>query len=194
MKKLHIRSTFFLLLLAIVSTACSTKNDLEAFKEAEYKLAGIDEISLNGINLLDKKPSQFSFGDAATLYTAVAENKLTAQSRLGLNVELPEGEADRTMKVNRLKWQLLVDGVHTLSGVVDEPVELHHGFNNLAVKTPVLFEQNNGKTDLSQVMRLVAVLLEKDKSKRPDVKLQIKPTIQTSVGPFEMPAFISVTK
>lgn len=184
-----------LLLLVLFSAACSTKNDVDAFRDATYSLSGIDEMRLNGINLLNKKRAEdFSFGDAAVLFSAISENKLSAFSKIGLNVELGEGSKDRTMTVTQLKWQLLVDGQHTLSGLINEPVELHDGLNTLAVTTPIVFAQENGRVDFNRIIQLATLLSQENKENRPAISLQIKPTIQTSVGPFELPRFISINK
>lgn len=183
-----------LLMLLVLGFACKTKNDVEAFKEAEYSLESIKQIELNGIDLLKKKrPQDFSFNDAATLYTAFSDNALNAVSTIGLKVDLPEGSQSRTMTVTQLKWQLLVDDQHTLTGLVSEPVELKNGLNTITIASPLTFASGEGSSqpDLNKLLRL-ATLLNKDSADRPKVTLQIKPTIQTSVGPFELPAFIKI--
>ena len=185
----------YLLLLAVVvlGFGCKTKDDLQAFKDAKYSLAGIDKLHLNGVSLLDKKrPEDFNFAEAAMLFAAFSDNNLAANSTLGLNVVLDEGSKDRSMTVTQLKWQLLLNGKQTLSGLVDEPVELRNGLNTISVKTAVLLSEANGKPDLNKLMGLLALLGNQDKAKRPDIVLQIKPTIQTSVGPVEFPSFINI--
>lgn len=183
-----------LLALLLLSFACRTKDDIAAFKEAEYNLESIDEVRVKGIDMLDKKGAQdFSFGEAAALFTAFSDNSLEAKSTLGLNVDLGEGNEDRTMTVTQLKWQLLVDNRQAVSGVVQEPVELKNGLNIITVNTPLKFAEANGGADLNNLLRLAA-LLNSEKEKRPDVILQIKPTIQTSVGSLELPAFINIKK
>ncbi|WP_018478568.1 hypothetical protein [Pontibacter roseus] len=186
-----------LLLLGVLlfALSCSTKNDLEAFKEAKYSLSGINEVKLNGVNVLDKKrPEDFSFGEAALLFSAFSDNSLNAFSSLGLNVELGEGSQERSMTVTKLQWQLLLDGKPTLSGLVDEPVELRHGLNTINVRTPIRITEENGNPGYSNLLRLVTLLTKTDGTSRPEVLLQIKPTIQTAVGPVEMPSFIDVKK
>ncbi|AKD03887.1 hypothetical protein POKO110462_03135 [Pontibacter korlensis] len=182
-----------LLMLLVLSFACKTKNDVDAFKEAKYDLQSIDRMELNGIDLLKKKrPQDFSFNDAAVLYSAFADNALNAVSTIGLKVDLPEGSENRTMTVTKLKWQLLVNDEHTLNGLVSEPVELRDGVNNITISSPLSFAtESGGQPDLNKLLRL-ATLLNKDSADRPKVTLQIKPTIQTSVGPFELPTFINI--
>lgn len=181
-----------LLALLVLSFACKTKSDVEAFKEAEYSLKSVDRIEVNGINLLEKKnPQDFSFSEAAKLFSAFSKNDLNATSTLGLNVTLGEGQEDRTMTVTKLKWQLLVDDQQALSGLVSEPVELKNGLNTITVRSPLKLTEQNGSPDLNSLLQL-ATLLNQDKTARPKVILQIKPTILTSIGPFELPSFINI--
>ncbi|MCP2044764.1 hypothetical protein [Pontibacter sp. HSC-36F09] len=194
-KKTNLLSFALLLGIAFFAFSCGTKSDIDAFKEAKYSLSGINEVKLNGVNVLNKKrPEDFSFSEAALLLSAFSDNNLSAYSSLGLNVELDEGSQDRSMTVTKLKWQLLLDGKQTLSGIVDEPVELRHGLNTINVRTPIKLAEENGGSGLNNLLRLVAMLSEKEGGSRPDILLQIKPTIQTSVGPIELPAFIDVKK
>lgn len=193
MKLLKNISYLLLLTVLVLSFGCKTRDDLQAFKEAKYSLAGIDKLHLNGVSLLDKKrPEDFNFAEAAMLFTAFSDNNLAANSTLGLNVELEEGSKDRSMTVTQLKWQLLLNGKQTLSGLINEPVELRDGLNTISVKTPVLLAEENGKPNYNNLMGLLTLLGNQDKAKRPEILLQIKPTIQTSVGPVEFPSFINI--
>ncbi len=188
---MHKKARLFVavLLLLITATACSTKDDFEAFKEAEYSLKSIDTINVNGISLLEKRgAADFTFNEAAVLFTAISENKLKAISTLNLNVELGNEHKNRTMKLTQLKWQMLVNDQKTASGVVNEAIQLKNGLNTLTLSTLVALDQEKGGNHLTHLMR-VASLLKQDKS---NIKLQIKPTIQTSVGPIELPAYINV--
>ena len=190
---IKLRNYLLVLMLFLAGTACKTKDDFEAFKEADYSLKGVDEVRVNGINLLEKKrPEDFSFGEAAVLFSAFSENKLNATSTLNLNVELGEEHKDRTMTVTQLKWQMLVNNEKALSGVIQEAIQLKNGLNTITVSSPLAFAQENGSTNLNSLLR-IATLLNQDKGKA-QVQLQIKPTVQTSVGPVELPAYINVIK
>lgn len=181
------------LLLLLAGTACKTKDDFEAFKEADYSLKSVDEVRVNGINLLEKKRAEdFSFSEAAILFSAFSENKLNAISTLNLNVDLGEEHKDRTMTVTQLKWQMLVNNEKALGGVIQEAIQLKNGVNTITVSSPLAFAQENGGNNLNTLLR-IATLLNQDKGKG-QVQLQIKPTVQTSVGPVELPAFINIMK
>ncbi|MCJ8166696.1 hypothetical protein MKJ04_17755 [Pontibacter sp. E15-1] len=190
--RVRVKNCLLLLVLLVLGVACKTKSDVDAFKEADYSLQQIDKVEVNGVDLMQKKgPNDFSFSDAARLFSAVSANNLSAISTLGLNVSLGEGNESRSMTVTQLKWQLLVDDQKTVSGLVDEPVELKNGLNLITVRSPLKLAEVNGRTDLNSLLQL-ATLLNQEKADRPKVVLQIKPTILTSVGPFELPAFINI--
>lgn len=190
---IQLKNYLLVLVLLLAGTACNTKDDFEAFKEADYSLKSVDQVRVNGINLLEKKRAEdFSFSEAAVLFSAFSENKLNATSTLNLNVELAEEHKDRTMKVTQLKWQMLVNDEKALSGVINEAIELKNGVNTITVSSPLAFAQENGTANLNSLLRM-ATLLNQDKNKA-NIQLQIKPTVQTSVGPVELPAFINIIK
>lgn len=190
---IKLKNYLLVLVLLLAGTACNTKDDFEAFKEADYSLKSVDQVRVNGINLLEKKRAEdFSFSEAAVLFSAFSENKLNATSTLNLNVELAEEHKDRTMKVTQLKWQMLVNDEKALSGVINEAIELKNGVNTITVSSPLAFAQENGTANLNSLLRM-ATLLNQDKNKA-NIQLQIKPTVQTSVGPVELPAFINIIK
>ena len=181
-------------LVSVFMLGCSTKSDVEAFKEASYDLAGVDAVNLNGVSLLNRSDvSDFSFSEATRLFSAISGNNLAATSTLGLRVTLPEGSKERTMTMQQLKWQLLVDGKQTVSGLVNQPIELKDGLNTITVSSVVKLAENQGRVDFDQLIQLAA-LLNKNGTDKPAISLQIKPTILTSIGPFEVPAYITVTK
>jgi hypothetical protein len=186
-KKISVYVAVLWLLLTV--TACSTKDDLEAFRKAEYSLKSVDQVNVNGINLLEKKGTQdFTFSEAAVLFSAFSENQLNATSTLNLNVELGNEHKNRTMKLTQLKWQMLVDDQKALSGVVNEAIQLKNGLNTITVSSPLALDQERGGDSLSGLLQMVTLLNQK----KGKVKLQIKPTIQTSVGPIELPTYINV--
>ncbi len=186
------RNYILVLALLLVGVACNTKSDVDAFKAADYSLEQVEKVEVNGVNLVQKKgPQDFSFSEAARLFSAFSGNNLNAVSTIGLKVGLGEGNEDRSMTVTQLKWQLLVDNQQAVSGLVSEPVELKNGLNLITLSSPLKLAEVNGRPDLNNLLQL-ATLLNQDKANRPKVVLQIKPTIQTSVGPFELPAFINI--
>lgn len=87
----------------------------------------------------------------------------------------------------------MVDGKQAATGLVDKPVELKDGLNTITVSSLVKLAEDQGRVDMNQLLQL-ASLLNQNGAERPAISLQIKPTILTSIGPFELPGYITVTK
>jgi hypothetical protein len=107
-------------------------------------------------------------------------------------VEMQDG-SEREITVTQLKWQLLVDDRETLSGVVEEPVKLQAGLNMIPIRTPVVVTETEGQRNFQGLMQLVT-MLSKEGVDRSNIVLQIKPTVQTSVGNVESPRFIPLNR
>jgi hypothetical protein len=150
-------------------------------------------VRVNSINVSNKsRLEQFRMNEIATLLSAYNNNSLQADALVGLNVELQDG-SDRQITVTQLKWQLLVDDRETLSGVVEEPVTLQAGLNLIPIKTPVVVTETEGQRNFQGLMQLVT-MLSKEGVDRSNILLQIKPTVQTSVGKVESPRFIPLNR
>jgi hypothetical protein len=187
--------TTWIILFAVVGmiTGCKNINDIKAFSEAKYSMRDISDIRVNGVNVSNKsRIDQFRMSEMATLLSAYNRNNLQADALLGLNVELADG-SNREITISQLKWQLLVDNKETLSGVMEEPVKLQAGLNTIPVHTPVMVTETNGQRNFEGLMQLVT-LFSQEKEERPNIILQIKPTVQTSMGNVESPNFIQVYK
>src|SRR5687768_12267254 len=125
-------TTWLAVVVLLATFSCKEASDLKAFTEANYKLQGIENLQLNGIDVTDKRtPFDFRTTEGDSLLTAFTTNKLNATTTLYLDVEMPEPEVTRTMQVTDLEWQLLVDGKETLTGTVQKPLDLKNGLNKL---------------------------------------------------------------
>jgi hypothetical protein len=172
---------------------CKNITDIKAFTEARYTLRDISDVRVNAINVSNKnRLDQFRMNEIATLLSAYNNNSLQADALVGLNVELQDG-SEREITVTQLKWQLLVDDRETLSGVVEEPVKLQAGLNMIPIRTPVVVTETDGQRNFQGLMQLVT-MLSKEGVDRNNIVLQIKPTVQTSVGNVEAPRFIPLNR
>jgi hypothetical protein len=194
-KGMRMNKVKWIWLVAVVWVAAGCKNisDIKAFTEARYTLRDISEVRVNSINVSNKsRLDQFRMNEIATLLSAYNTNSLLADAVVGLNVEMVDGST-REITVTQLKWQLLVDDRETLSGVVEEPVKLQAGLNLIPIKTPVLVTETDGQRNFEGLMQLVT-LLSREGVDRSNIVLQIKPTVQTSVGNVESPRFIPLNR
>ncbi|MBB6610766.1 hypothetical protein H7F15_06930 [Pontibacter sp. Tf4] len=175
-------------------TSCKQAADLKAFTEANYKLQGIEDLRLNGVDVTDKRsPFDFSSAEGDSLLNAFTTNKLQATTTLYLDVQMPDPEVARSMQVTNLTWQLLVDGRETLTGTIAEPLHLQNGLNKLPVNSTVTLAEVGGLQNY-EGFSLLTTLISSGKDARDRLEFRIKPTIDTPVGNITLPDYITVAK
>jgi hypothetical protein len=183
-----------LLLVFVLLTGCKQANDLKAFSEAKYSLEEVKNLELNGVDVMHKRShTDFTTTEGDSLLASISDNTLQATTILYLQVQMPEPEEARQMTITELKWQLLVDGAETLQGVVQQPINLHEGLNELPIETSVLMSEAEGLPNYEGLSRLITILSQK-KDLRQRLMFQIKPTVQTPVGEIELPDYITVSQ
>ncbi|GAB3811114.1 hypothetical protein GCM10028895_00970 [Pontibacter rugosus] len=124
---------------------CKQASDLKAFTEAKYSLQEVQDVTLNGVDVMQKQsPNDFTTQEGDSLLASISQNTLRASATLYLQVQMPEEGENRRMKITALKWQLLVDGEHTLQGVIKERMQLHEGLNVLPIQTLVMMSETEG--------------------------------------------------
>ena len=185
---------YSLLLVFVLLTGCKQANDLKAFSEAKYSLQHVKNLELNGVDVMHKRShADFTTTEGDSLLASISDNTLQASTTLYLQVQMPEPEEARQMTITELKWQLLVDGSETLQGVVEQPINLHEGLNELPIETSVLMSEAEGLPNYEGLSRLITILSKK-KDLRQRLMFQIKPTVQTPVGEIELPDYITVSQ
>ncbi len=187
----------YTLLLTLTLSGCKQADELKTLKavsEAKYELKGVEEVKLNGVDVMDKKgPNDFTPREGDSLLESMSDNTLQTSSVLQLNVQLPSPEEVRSLTVTQLEWQLLVDGKETLNGVVDEPMELKQGLNTIPISTPILMAEVEGIRNYEGISKIMTLMGQRQ-DLRKSITLQIKPTVQTPVGEVELPNYITVAK
>ena len=187
------RITTWLAIVVLLATfSCKQASDLKAFTEANYKLQGIEELRLNGVDVTDKRtPFDFRTAEGDSLLSAFTTNNLSATTTLFLEVEMQDPEIARSMQITNLEWQLLVDGKETLTGNVDEPLNLQDGLNELPVVSTVTLAELEGLQNYEGFSTLTT-LIAKGRDVRDRLVFRIKPTIKTPVGNVTLPDYITV--
>ncbi len=186
--------TFVVVTILIVCFSCKKAQDLKAFTEATYKLKTVESVELNGLDVINRKSLyDFRTGEGDSLMQAFNSNQLRLSGVLQLQVDMPELDKVRTMQIVQLKWQLLVDNEATLEGVVTESMLLKNGLNRLPVNSSVNLAEIDGFQNYEGLSKLTT-LLAQSRDLRKRVTFRIKPTIDTPVGSFELPDYITVAK
>ncbi|MDX5480738.1 MAG: hypothetical protein LPK07_03560 [Hymenobacteraceae bacterium] len=183
------------LMMLLASVACKEVEDIKAFTEANYRLHGVEDVKLNGIDLHERIEAKQALTNEErdSLLAAITGNTLLASSTMALQVDLKEPSEDRSLTVTRLEWLLLVNGKEALTGTIEDTMVLREGLNTIPVETPILLTEVDGQPNyegLSRVINLVSKRADIQKS----VTLQIKPTIKTPLGEVESPTYITVSR
>ncbi len=189
------RVVYIFTLLVCALSSCQQAQDIKAFTEANYRLEGVEDVKINGVDLEDRMlmKRNISQGERDSLLLALTTNQLRVNASLGLQVMLPEPSADRTLTVTSLTWLLQVEGEDALTGTIEETMVLREGLNTIPIDTPVLLTEDNGQPNYAGLSRIIN-LLSQNKDIRQHIVFMIKPTVKTPLGNVETPNFITVSK
>lgn len=191
------RERIIIALLALVTlsiTSCKKARDLKAFTEADYALHAVENVRLNDLDVTERRSLyDFKAEEGDSLMQAFNNNKLRLSSVLQLQVTMKEPEKVRSMQVEQLKWQLLVDGQETLEGVVTEPMILNNGLNTLPVNSSITLSEVEGFQNYEGLSKLTT-LLSQNRDVRQHITVRIRPTVDTPLGSIELPHYITVSK
>jgi hypothetical protein len=203
-KKLLVGTMLFCLVAFFIS--CSTvkelnKNEIKVInlqkcefmldKIADFKLAGIDISKINSIR-------DISLLDAAKLVQTFNSKKVPISFTLNIIANNPNtglnGTTKTTITVQNLDWSLLIGGVQTIAGTVDQPIEIPSSANQ---KTLIPLEMGLdlyeffGDKDYESLIN-VALSLGGLGGSTGKLTLNAKPTISTPFGQIEYPNEIQI--
>lgn len=190
------KSIIFLFTLLVGALAsCQQAQDIKAFTEANYKLEGVEDVKINGVDLEERMLMNRSISPAErdSLLLALTTNQLRVNANLGLQVMLPESSADRSLTVTSLKWLLQVEGEEALTGTIGETMVLREGLNIIPIDTPVLLTEDDGQPNYAGLSRIIN-LLSQNRDIRQHITFMIKPTLKTPLGNVETPNYITVSR
>lgn len=194
MWRIRINLLIIALLLLLSGASCKKARDLKAFTEADYALKAVENVKLNDLDVTERRSLyDFKTEEGDSLMQAFNNNQLRLSGVLHLQVSMKEPEEVRTMQVEQLKWQLLVDGKETLEGLVKEPMLLNNGMNTLPVNSSITLSEIEGFQNYEGLSKLTT-LLSQNRDVRPFITFRIRPTIDTPLGSFELPDYITVSK
>lgn len=186
--------TVLLAFAALSISSCRKARDLKAFTEADYSLQAVEQVKLNDLDVTERRSLyDFKAEEGDSLMQAFNSNRLRLSGVLQLQVDMLNPEEVRTMQVEELKWQLLVDGKETLEGVVTEPMLLNNGLNTLPVNSSITLSEVDGFQNYEGLSKLTT-LLSQNRDVRQHITFRIKPTLDTPLGSIELPDYITVSK
>jgi hypothetical protein len=172
-------------------SGCATLREVAALHKVDFSLGGVSDPALAGVSLKDiQSYRDIGFLDAGRLALALASRDLPLTFVLQVRAENP---ADNTVPARfvGMAWTLFLQDKETISGVVDQHVILQPGKPQdvpIVVGLNLMDYFDGGIRDL---VDLASSLIGKDGSST-SIRLEVTPTINTSLGPIQYPQPITV--
>ncbi|MFA0964137.1 hypothetical protein AB9P05_20175 [Roseivirga sp. BDSF3-8] len=156
----------------------------------QFRLASMKDTELAGVNVQNKNQlDDFSFSELSRIGTAYAQGDLPIEFILDVDVKNPNSEV---AAMNRMAWTLLVDDKETISGLVDQKVQI--GANsmntiplNISFDLLDFFDSMGRDSLLNLVMNLAG-----QSSEPTSLTLKVKPSIEVAGTMINYPGYIDV--
>lgn len=180
-----------LLVSALLSTHCTTLQQIAALQSVDFEIDRVDQGVLAGIDLRnirsyrDLRPI-----DVLTVAAAVQRDRLPLAFTLHVHAENPSTNGVDA-RLLRLEWTLLLEGRSTINGVLDQDLRLPAGRVTdipLRIELDLLDFYRDSARDLAELALSVAGEGGAPKT----IELRARPTISTPVGPIVYPGDITI--
>ena len=180
------------LAVLLLAPGCTTISQLAALRQVDFDLGGVQNGLVAGVDL-DRVAQSRSLGvtDLARLTAAAATGSVPLRFTLNVDAENPSENATAAQLV-QLDWTLFLNDTETVSGIYNDDRLIQPGATTvlpIAMELDLVrfFGRNVG--DLSNLI----VNLAGGGGSPSDIRLEARPTIQTSLGPIRYPGTISIT-
>ncbi len=202
MKKRIILSVTALIATSFIVVGCSVLKDISDtitnLQRVEFKIGNVSNFSLAGLSI-DKKSKLSDFGlrDAAKLTGAFAAKKLPANFTLGLNAKNPNDGTNSETKtkatITNIDWVLYIDDVKTINGVVNDNIVVPASGQSTTIPLQMSMDLYDffGNKGYDRIINL-ALSIGGVNGSSSKIKLDISPTVSTSLGPIKYPGRITV--
>jgi hypothetical protein len=183
-------------------TGCSSLSNitqsLTNLQRLQFKLENVNGFNLAGINLSNKdEVSDFSMTDGLKLGQAFANKSFPSRFILNVAANNPNDGKGGSQKMGAtltsFEWQLYIDDVPTVSGNIAKPIEIPGVGQSTIIPVAIeidLYKFFNDKGYDGLINLALALGGVNGSAAR--LKLDAKPTVQTSIGPIAYPGRITV--
>lgn len=178
-------------LLAVLVTSCATLQQFAALRSVDFQLDRVADVRVAGIDASSiSSYSDLSIMDAARVGAAIARRELPLSFDLHVRAENPV-DNPVTARLLRMQWTLLLDDTETISGLIEQELELPPGQPRdipvgIALDLFDFFERS-GPDLFNLALNLMGVGNEPSR-----VALRALPTVNTALGPISYPQAITI--
>ncbi|MBM4186803.1 MAG: hypothetical protein FJ206_05755 [Gemmatimonadetes bacterium] len=175
----------------LAAAGCASLQQLAALRQVDFALASLGQARVAGIDLARITAYQ-KLGplDVARVAVALSRNDLPLEFVLNVKAENPANNKV-TAKMVRMGWSLFLQEKETISGIIDQAIELPPGQPQtipMTMRVNLLQFFNGPAQDLFDL----AVALAGADPDPKKVSLRATPTIETPLGPINYPTPITV--
>lgn len=196
-------------LVMIVSISCSIiffqgcafLQNISTMKQVQFRIGSLSGVSIGGVNVSGKsKVTDFSVSETIALANRVASKSLPLSLTVNLEAKNPnESVQGNGISMNgiatlqSLEWRLLIDGVPTISGIVQGPITLPAGGETVMIPITTEFNlfsvfEERGYAGMAKL----AFALANPGSSNVKVTVDAKPVIETFLGNMNYPGRITI--
>lgn len=181
-----------LLGLLLLAPGCTTLSQLAALRQVDFDLGGVQNGLVAGIDL-DRVAQTRALGatDIARLTGALATGNVPLRFTLNVDANNPSDNPTPAQLV-KLDWTLFLNDTQTVSGIYNDTRLIQPGTTTVL---PIAMEMNlvdffgRNIGDISNLL----VNLAGGQGGPSDIRLEARPTINTSLGPIRYPGTISIS-
>jgi hypothetical protein len=171
---------------------------LMSLRRLQFKLDGVHDFSLLGINLAGKSAlTDFSAADGVELFQGFRSRRLPAELTLDILVQNPNdgtgGSTKTTSTLTSLESRLLIDGKPTVYGNIDRPIEVPGTgqATTIPVRMSIDLYEFFGQQAYEEIINLALAI----GGKRRDItriSLDAQPKVSTPFGEIVYPGRITI--
>jgi hypothetical protein len=196
MKKIILLSVIILL----TTSSCSVYQTMVNLSRLQFKLGAVNNFSVNGINISNKKSLQdFSPLEILTLTQSIATGKLPASFTLNVEAKNPNDGTGGYPKTNatlkEFPWRLEVDNVETISGNIGSPVTVPGTgeIQNIPLTMSIDLIEFFGNKGYENLLNL-ALTLGGQQGSSSKLALFATPTVTSPIGDIKYPGEIKIVE
>jgi hypothetical protein len=183
-----------LALVALLSVpGCTALQQLAALRTVTFAFAGLSDVRVAGIRIgAGSSYASLSLGDAANLGAAVIAKQVPIEFIAHVDATNPP-ENTVSARMVEMGWTLFIEDRQALAGQLGSAVTIAPGTTSdvpLAVRFDLLQLGSGGARDLFDL----ALAIAGQGSLQKDLRFELMPTIETSLGPIRYPVPVVVRR
>ncbi|MFZ9869662.1 MAG: hypothetical protein ACO3I4_05660 [Candidatus Kapaibacteriota bacterium] len=192
----------FIAAVLLGTAGCKSISDIStsllSLEKMEFRLAGIQDMRLAGVGMSSVAAvSDLSIQDALALTTAFQRRSLPTTFVLKVEARNPNtggaGKRSSPLKLTALNWRLIIDGVPTVAGDLDRPIEIP-GTQDVAIipiTVSIDLYRFFAEQGYDKILNLAMALGGKQGSTA-RVQLDAKPSVEAPFGSLTYPGRITI--